>query len=50
MEKYANLGGNSNVTAFDVGGRYIDVVFAGTSYYRYSYESAGVEKVEERKK
>lgn len=50
MQLYKNLGGNSNVRAFDIGGDYIDVQFNGGAVYRYSYRSAGKEKIEEMKK
>lgn len=50
MQLYKNLGGNSGVRAFEVGGDYIDVQFSSGRTYRYSYESAGSVKVEEMKK
>lgn len=50
MQIYKNLGGNSGVRAFAIGGDYIDVQFDGGKVYRYSYRSAGIEKVEEMKK
>lgn len=50
MQIYKNLGGNSNLQAFEVGSDYIDVVFYGTAEtYRYSYASAGKENVERAK-
>lgn len=49
MEKYKNLGGNSNVAAYEIGADYIDVQFGGGKVYRYSYKSAGKEKVEQMK-
>ena len=50
MIRYLNLGGNSNVYAYQYGEDYIDVQFFGGKVYRYSYRSAGHEKVEEMKK
>ncbi len=50
MQLYKNLGGNSNVRAFFIGEDYIDVQFNGGSIYRYSYRSAGKDKVEQMKK
>lgn len=50
MVRYLNLGGNSNVYAYQNGEDYIDVQFFGSKVYRYSYRSAGREKVEEMKK
>lgn len=47
MQTYANNGGNSNIRAFEIGTDYIDVQFnGGGKVYRYSYKSAGEEKVE----
>lgn len=50
MQIYKNLGGNSNVSAFELGDNYIDVQFNGEAIYRYSYMSAGVLKVDEMKR
>lgn len=50
MERYLNLGGNSNVKWYSVGSDYIDVVFGTGARYRYSYRSAGMDKVEQMKK
>ena len=50
MERYLNLDGDSNVEAYSIHATYIDVKFHGTSkIYRYSYESAGEDLVEEAK-
>ena len=50
MERYLNLNGNSNVEAYSIHATYIDVKFCGNSkIYRYSYESAGEDLVEEAK-
>lgn len=51
MQTYKNVGGNSGVRAFFIGEDYIDIQFSGTNrIYRYSYNSAGSEKVEKMKK
>lgn len=51
MQEYKNIGGNSNVKEFWIGTDYIDVRFNGTDkIYRYSYNSAGKEHVEQMKK
>lgn len=50
MQQYKNLGGDSNVTAFLIGEDYIDVQFDGSAIYRYSYKSAGSDKVEKMKR
>ena len=49
MEQYLNLGGNSNVKAYSIGQDDIDVVFGRGASYRYSYRSAGIDKVEQMK-
>ena len=49
MEQYLNLGGNSNVKAYSIGQEYIDVVLGRGARYRYSYRSAGIDKVEQMK-
>jgi hypothetical protein len=49
MQSYKNLGGNSNIRAFAIGVDYIDVQFNGGAVYRYSYRSAGQDKVEQMK-
>lgn len=49
MEQYLNLGGNSNIKAYSIGQDYIDVVFGRGALYRYSYMSAGKDKVEHMK-
>ena len=50
MQAYKNLGGNSGVRAFSIGESYIDVQFNSGAVYRYSYKSAGIEKVEHMKR
>ena len=49
MEQYLNLNGNSNVKEYSIGQVYIDVVFGKGVRYRYSYRSAGIDKVEQMK-
>ncbi|MBQ7933813.1 MAG: hypothetical protein IJ327_03370 [Lachnospiraceae bacterium] len=50
MQIYKNLSGNSSVRAFSIGLDYILVQFSTGTPYRYSYRSAGAEKVEQMKK
>lgn len=50
MILYKNLGGNTDIHAFLTGTDYIDVQFDGGKVYRYSYYSAGKDKVEQMKK
>lgn len=48
METYQNVNGNSGIAEYKIGDTCIQVEFADTeSVYRYSYESAGRENVEE---
>lgn len=50
MQRYLNLGGNSNIEGYEIGDNYISVKFHGTSkIYTYSYASAGEEHVENMK-
>ncbi|WP_312697868.1 hypothetical protein [Sphingobacterium mizutaii] len=47
MERYRNSGGDSGVSAFEIGLDYILVQFSGTARtYRYSYRKAGQNQVE----
>lgn len=50
MQRYKNLGGNSNVAGYSISDNYIDVQFRDGKIYRYSYQSAGMVKVEEMKR
>ena len=51
METYQNVNGNSGIAGYKIGDTCIEVKFADTeSVYRYSYESAGRENVEEMKR
>ncbi|MFC1644941.1 hypothetical protein ACFL08_02870 [Patescibacteria group bacterium] len=54
MEKYKNLGGDSNVITYEIGDDFIDVEFNPSpvfryTNYRYTYGSAGDANVEEMK-
>lgn len=45
MERYANLGGNAGVTAYEAGEDYIRVRFRNGSTYRYTDASAGANNI-----
>ena len=50
MEKYRNSGGDSGVSAYQIGADFISVKFSGTSStYTYSYKKAGRSHVEQMK-
>jgi hypothetical protein len=49
MAPYANAGGTSGVTAFELGDESITVQFKGGSTYLYTYQSAGVDHIEQMK-
>jgi hypothetical protein len=49
MERYANQHGRSGVLAYEIGPEAIEVKFANGEVYRYSYRSAGRERVERMK-
>lgn len=49
MERYKNLGGNSNVFAFQINSDSIDVQFQDGSVYSYTYQSAGSHNIEHMK-
>ncbi len=49
MQKYKDLDGVSGVEEYSIGEDFIDVKFKSTKIYRYSYKSAGVDKVEHMK-
>jgi hypothetical protein len=49
MDRYKNLGGNSNVAAYEIGHDSIKVQFFDKSTYLYTYQSAGAAKVEQMK-
>ena len=51
MERYRNSGGDSGVSAYEIGSDYILVKFSGTArIYRYSYQKAGQNHVENLKR
>lgn len=50
MQRYANRGGNSNVSGFEISDNSLTVWFKGTARsYTYSYASAGSHNVERMK-
>jgi hypothetical protein len=49
MQNYKNLGGNSNVTRFEIAPESITVEFGDGSQYLYSYRAPGSELVEQMK-
>jgi hypothetical protein len=49
MDHYKNLGGNSNVTAYEIGNESIAVQFGDGSVYSYTYLSAGRDNIEHMK-
>ncbi len=50
FKSYENLGGNSGVTAYQIGTDFIRVQFYNGAIYRYTYESAGHVKIERMKR
>lgn len=50
MQNYKNLGGDSNVAAFEMGINSIKVKFKDGSVYLYNTGSAGFSRIEEMKK
>ena len=49
MEKYRNLGGNSNVSSYEIGEEQITVQFGDGSLYLYNYASTGHDNIERMK-
>lgn len=49
MERYKNLGGDSNVVAYEIGSDSIKVRFGDGSIYTYTYQSAGQSNIEQMK-
>ncbi len=49
MEPYKNLGGDSGVSAFEIGNDSIKVQFSDLSVYLYNYEVTGTQNVEQMK-
>lgn len=50
MQRYKNLGGNSNVSAYEYGPDFIRVQFKDGSVYLYTNSSAGSKNIETMKK
>jgi hypothetical protein len=50
MALYRNLGGNSNVSSYEIGPSLITVTFRDGAPYTYTYQSAGTGHVETMKK
>lgn len=50
MISYKNLGGDSNVSAYESGADFIKVQFKDGSIYLYTYASAGGQNIEEMKR
>jgi len=49
MQSYKNLGGDSGVSAYEIGNDYIKVEFQGGALYLYNYNSAGSQHIETMK-
>ncbi len=49
MPRYQNLGGNSGIVEYDIGGDWISVTFSDHSKYLYNYEATGQHHVEHMK-
>ena len=49
MNKYLNRGGDSNISAYELGSDYIKAQFNDGSIYLYTYASAGQQNIEKMK-
>lgn len=49
MERYSNFGGNSGIIAYELGIDSITVQFRDGSIYLYTYQSAGIDHIEQMK-
>lgn len=49
MERYKNLGGDSGVSAYEIGAESITVQFNTGAVYLYTYRSAGSANIEKMK-
>ena len=49
MKRYGNLHGNSGIDAYEVGADFIRIRFTNGGVYRYTYDSAGEDDIEEMK-
>ena len=50
MQRYRNFSGTSGVKAFEIGPDFIVLQYVSGEPYRYTYETAGRENVEEMKR
>jgi hypothetical protein len=50
MVMYKNSNGDSGVRSYEIGVDYIDVQFSTGKIYRYSYQSAGKQNIEQMKR
>ena len=50
MERYRDIGRNSNIYSYEIGSDYINVQFKDGSIYKYTYSSAGTTNIEQMKK
>lgn len=50
MERYKNLGGNSGISAYEIGDDSITVQFSDGGVYLYTNSSAGVANIETMKR
>jgi hypothetical protein len=49
MERYKNLSGWSGIVAYEIGEDYIRIQFQNGKILKYTYESAGADRVEQMK-
>lgn len=50
MERYSNYGGKSSIRFYEIEPMRIRVMFSDGKVYSYSYESAGIDHIEEMKR
>jgi hypothetical protein len=50
MERYKNLSGDSNIIGFEIGSDSITIKFKPNDIYIYTYQSAGMNNIEQMKK
>jgi hypothetical protein len=50
MPMYNNTSGSSNITAYNIGDDFVQVMFGNGQVYKYTYDSAGEDNVEEMKR
>jgi hypothetical protein len=46
---YENISGSSNVSAYNIGPDFVQVMFGNGQIYNYTYDSAGEDTVEQMK-